>query len=389
MNPTSVRGLLGLAALVCVPAAAQQAASWSLALEHRIGAVDGAAAYVFTPPLSLTAAPDGMLYVLDHGQQQVRVFDVRGRHVRTLGGEGAGPGEFLGAARLGWRGDSLWVADPVQLRTTWFSRDGRVLGTDGPAIRAGQGYAPSVPRAVLADGSTLVIPSLLEDDIGAPSPARLPILRVRPSGQGDTLAWQPLRNRMLRFQMGRRYTSLLQPWDDSPLLAAAPDGSAIVLVERPAAARGDEGFFRVTRLDARGDTVYSRRFRYVPIPVPSGWAGRWTADMAGRIARPGSGLQPGEVAAAMSRGLYVPGFMPPITDVVAGRDGSVWIRREQPGATATWHVLNSRGLIEANVRMPGNLQVAEARRTNVWGVMHDSLDVPYIHRYRVVSGRRR
>jgi hypothetical protein len=383
MQRTSARRILVAAALTCAPLAAQQAVSWTMALEHRIGAVDGPAAYVFSPPLSLAAAADGMLYVLDHGQQEVRVFDGRGRHVRTFGGEGAGPGEFLGATRIGWRGDSLWVADPVQLRVTWFGRDGRVLRTDGPAMRAAQGYAPAVPQAVLADGSSLVIPSMLEAGVDAPSPARVPILRIPSGGRADTLAWQTLRNRMLRFGMGGRYMSLVQPWDDSPLVAAAPDGSAVIFVERAAATRRDEGFFRVTRLNARGDTVYSRQFRYVPVAVPSGWRGQWTGDMAARIAKPGSGLQPRDVAAAMDRALYVPGFMPPITDVVAGRDGSVWIRREQPGATATWHVLDARGLIEANVRMPGDLQLAEARRTNVWGVTYDSLEVPYVHRYRV------
>lgn len=387
MPRTFARRFLGVAALASLPLGAQQVVSWTLALEHRIGAVDGPAPYVFSPPLALTAAPDGTLYVLDQGQQQVRVFDPRGRHVRTLGGEGAGPGEFLGATRLGWHGDSLWVSDPVQLRVTWFSRDGRVLRTDGPALRATQGYAPAVPRAVLADGSALVIPSLLGGDIDDAGPARLPVLRVSRGGRADTLAWQSLRNRMLRFGMGGRYTSMLQPWDDSPLLGAAPDGNAIVLVERPAATRREEGFFRVTRLDARGDTVYSRRFRYVPIAVPSGWRDEWVGEIAGRIARPGSGLRARDVAAAMDAALYVPAFMPPVTDVAVGRDGSVWIRREQPGPTATWHVLNARGLIEANVRMPGELQVEEARRTNVWGVMHDSLEVPYVHRYRVRPGR--
>ena len=52
------------------------------------------------------------IYILDYVEQEIYVFDAAGEFVRTIGGQGDGPGEFrnaLGPAIA--PGDTLWVAD--------------------------------------------------------------------------------------------------------------------------------------------------------------------------------------------------------------------------------------------------------------------------------------
>lgn len=384
-----MRGFVAVtaAAGLLLGAAAPQPATWRLVQTLRVGTADGPGPYAFSLQLAIAARTNGALYVLDRANHQVRVFDARGRHIRTFGGEGAGPGEFLAAATAGWLADTLWVSDPVQLRTTFFSPDGRVLRTLGPATRASRQFAPAVAEAVLADGSLLVLPTPADsrESTGAMDVSRLPVLRVRRSGQADTLAWRDLRNRMMRIVMGTRRLVLPQPWDDSPLLAASPDGRSVVLVSRPAAARRDNARFRVTRLSASGDTVFSRAFVYDPIPVPGGWRERWADETARVIAagRPGTDYR--ALRAALAAEARVPTFMPAVSAVVAGEDGTVWLRREEQESRETvhWTVLGANGRVAAHVRAPRGLDIQQVQRSQVWGVMTDDLDVPYIHRYAI------
>lgn len=374
-----------LAAAAGFLATAQTAQRWHLAQDLRVGTADGAVPYTFSLQAQVVARNDGTLYVLDRGNHEVRVFDARGRHLRTFGREGAGPGEFLGAATAGWVADTLWVSDPLQLRTTFFSPDGRVLRTAGPATRASREFAPAAAEAVLADGSLLVLPSPLQpaSRTAVIDVSRLPVLRVGRSGTVDTLARRDLRNRMVRISVGASRLMLTQPWDDSPMLTTSTNGRSVVMVSRPAAVRTMDARFRVTKLSARGDTVFSRSFTYNPVPVPAGWAARWADETAGLITSRRAGSDRRALARAIERGAYVPAFMPPISAVVAADDGTVWLRRENGGAVVAWTVLGPDGLPQADVRAPSGLEIQQVQRSHVWGVMTDDMDVPYIYRYRI------
>lgn len=78
-------------------------------------------------PRDLALADDGSVLVSDTKPAAIKVFDRDGRLVRTVGGEGDGPGEH----RVGYiavRGDTLVVQDPVNSRATTFDwRTGAIL----------------------------------------------------------------------------------------------------------------------------------------------------------------------------------------------------------------------------------------------------------------------
>lgn len=70
------------------------------------------------------------IYILDYMTQDIHVFDAEGGFLRTLGGQGDGPGEFrdaLGPAIS--RGDTLWVADQRAPRYSIFAPDGTFIRT--------------------------------------------------------------------------------------------------------------------------------------------------------------------------------------------------------------------------------------------------------------------
>ena len=68
---------------------------------------------------------DGSVAVLDRLSAEIRIFDSDGRHVRSMGSRGEGPGEFRSAWKL-WvlPGDTLWAGDYRPWRYNVFTSDG-------------------------------------------------------------------------------------------------------------------------------------------------------------------------------------------------------------------------------------------------------------------------
>ena len=80
--------------------------------------------------IAVAADARGNIYIMDYTTQEILVFDAGGGFLRTLGGQGQGPGEFrdaLGPAIA--RGDTLWVADQQAPRYSIFAPDGTFIGT--------------------------------------------------------------------------------------------------------------------------------------------------------------------------------------------------------------------------------------------------------------------
>lgn len=63
-----------------------------------IGVVEGDPVYVFSFVADARTLPNGDVVVVDGGfqgtEQELRIFDSGGRHLRTIGRRGKGPGEF-------------------------------------------------------------------------------------------------------------------------------------------------------------------------------------------------------------------------------------------------------------------------------------------------------
>ena len=94
----------------------------------RIGEVDAEGPYQFGQIAQVTFGPGGEILVLEAQAQEVRTFDARGRHVRTIGGKGGGPGELRGAIGLSWDDDhNLWVTEIGNARYSVFDSTGSYL----------------------------------------------------------------------------------------------------------------------------------------------------------------------------------------------------------------------------------------------------------------------
>ena len=96
----------------------------TLVPEISVGELDGAEEYLFGSISSIAVNDRWDLYVLDEQAQHIRVFDADGGYVETLGGRGEGPGEFGYAEAIALLPDGrLVVRDSRNNRISVFGPD--------------------------------------------------------------------------------------------------------------------------------------------------------------------------------------------------------------------------------------------------------------------------
>jgi hypothetical protein len=101
--------LLTSAAVLCLAATVAGAQdtdpTWSLEPELRIGSLDDGP-YALSSVSHVVVSPrTGAVFIAQFGR--IGVFDAAGRHLRTFGRRGEGPGEFSRVAALAWSSDRL------------------------------------------------------------------------------------------------------------------------------------------------------------------------------------------------------------------------------------------------------------------------------------------
>ncbi|HET7273704.1 MAG TPA: 6-bladed beta-propeller [Longimicrobiaceae bacterium] len=354
--------------------------SWTLVEELRIGSFDRPN-YTLTRVSDLAIGEDGSIYVGQDMDKLVRVFDSDGEFVRTIGAEGGGPGEFRSVRELGWRADSLWVVDFSQFRVNLFNAAGENLHTFGfNGAMVQESSRPTAPRRMLSDGTIVATPL-----IGNPGPVEsLPILRMDRAGVIlDTLGTVSIKSATLLIRTDQLTLYTRYPVESYSLWDISPADTSVVIVHRPLPTDPEEGFFRLQKYGSANDTIFDRRFRYTPKPVPGGYFDvvEMHSEFLGMLP---VGIDRPEMEQALRDSIPIPDFQAPITELKVGRDGTIWLRRDGLGSeTVQWIVFDVDGDIIAELSAPAKLEILAAQRDMVWGVIEDELEVPYVVRYRV------
>lgn len=362
---------------------------WRVEAVARAGTGEGPGA--LTDVSHLTVGRDGSVYVSQPREQVVKVYSAAGRYLRSIGREGAGPGEFDSPGALGWRGDTLWVADPAQTRISLFRPDGTFLRaiTFSHASQVTEGRT-QIPAYLLADGSVLGWWRVPLQLLSRGRVVSSPMVRFNARGEPiGVMGRRESRNQFGELAEGSSRTFFPQKFTDTPLEDVAPDGSSIVIVRRDAATTPGRTVFSVRRMDASGRVTLQRNYSYRPLPLSSGAVDRALDEHVRGLGQ--TRIRTPEAATLrrqLREHLYRPRFLPPVTALVLGRDGTIWLRREDLGRSmAWWHVLDPRGRIIGRAWVPANLDVRYADRTQLWAVELDELDVPTLVRFRIVPSR--
>lgn len=344
-----------------------------------IGVVEGDEAYMFTAISAIAVTPADTIYVLDGDAFQIKVYDTSGKHVRTFGREGDGPGEFRSPSLLTLLGDTLVVYD-------WRARRLSCFTLGGTLLRTAQMEVPTFASGIAAlDDSTIV----LQTDAGYSMPPR-------PEREGKTwLLHVALDGRILDTllvtagvdQVPHRTESMLNvlpaPFPRGPRWDVAPPGRVVAY--------------------GRGETYEIGMYAYPPIRGDS----IGTLRMLVRNTTPAGPVTDDDMAAYRSEWLDGDDVTPEqrrmyeatiaqatIPDTWQAFDrlrfdarARLWVRRppRRADSLALWDVYHRNGRWIATYALPKSLRVRWITADAVYGNMRDELDVQYVKRSSIAS----
>jgi hypothetical protein len=314
--------------------------------------------------------------LLSHGSfavadalHRVLVFDANGGHIRTLGREGSGPGEFGSIQAIQALGDTLVVFD--------FDNNRRVsyFASDGSFVRSTSARAVPLPTylAVLSDG-TIVGTRIYADPTSASGRAFSP---------SDGVWWGRSEIELLLFGTDGRVVKSLGAFPGPQTIVVpgvgfmeagrlggplrrtmvAAAGASIYL------STGDDSLWRLGGHDDSQDATWRSdrsTARLTPRHLVEFFAGTELADYVDWS----------------SVNWNIPADMttPSITDLLVATDGTIWLEEGQEDGDAgrVWRVLSPAGAPIATVAMPDGFRPVVIEPAKVLGVWRDELDVEHV-----------
>lgn len=357
----------------------------SITLEEvgRIGSqMDGPEAFTWIAGVLPTASE---IFVLERNPPRVAVFDSSGQWLRDFGRAGDGPGELQRPSEIGRSGDLVWIGDPWGGRVEFFDRSGQPVRSVRWRIEPDSLGAFQVPTFVLADGSILAGPVPLS--VGAAVRGVLQHRDYSTATEEGTIQSELYVQAVVPgdfFATDRVLGG--HPLMQSPLVDFYPDGSGIAVAERYEATAADSAAYRLLSIAPDGSRRFDLTVPYEPVSA-EGWLEHYVSirerDMLER-----SGSIERELLAGVAEALDDRSFYPPTTELVAGTDGSTWVRREETVTDSVqWAVFDTSGRRIARATTAKDLRIVAASWEEVWAVEQDQLDVPFLLRMKVEVNR--
>jgi len=351
--------------------------SVALVEEVVIGALDGPEEYLFGFVQDLAVDTEGGIYVFDGYVPALRYYDTDGIYVRTLGGEGEGPGEYKDAC-LGMavrRSDGrLVMRDPRNMRLNVYDPDGS--SSDSWRVESGL-FTSQATSLDTADHMYLKIMA------GRPQPNEpWPVALLHMDDQGQII-------------------DTIVP----PTLPNEPSGVS--------------NYSKVWAVSGSGGLVVGVNDRYVFDHYrPDGTVLRIERDLEPVALFPEEKAERENRNAWVMRtqGEHMTSELPPVPDVKPfyrsfsiGEQGRFWVRRyapaekgevvqgrSQPGMEppppTSWRepvvydVFEADGTFLGSVRLPARVTLYRFRGDRVWGVRRGEFDESYVVRFRLVNG---
>jgi hypothetical protein len=327
----------------------------------------------------LVRLSDGRIVVGDRAQRVI-VFDAAGRHVRTFGARGEGPGEFSALRSIQrLAGDTLLVSDARNaLRLSYFTADGAFIrSVNAASLGGGQGFGAVV--GALADGTLVGLRSGLGGSLAR--------------GPDGEVQWGRGEIQLLRFGSDGRalgslgtypgYEEILIPGLGPMAISdeSSPMRATLVAVgrDRVYLATGDRFEVRAFTPEGGNAGVISEEYDLVPTTE------RHLVDFF--TVHPAGARFDRTRWESMQWNLERGRSLPAITDLRLDDEGNLWIGefRAGPAAVQTWHVHSGSGTHVATATMPAGFRAFAIGRESVLGVWRDQVGVEYVQVRTIVK----
>ena len=365
----AIRSTLAWSSLLLLPVVWPQSEPRELRLVREMS-VKGSESDTTLPDriLAVEVGRDQAIYLLSPSHPAILQFDARGILRRRIGRSGSGPGEFGRPVAMGWRGDTLWVADQSLRRVQFFSADGRLIRT-----RSGGPWGHLIP---LADGSYLAGRGTALDA------AQAPVIRVTADlTRADTVAtlrWRVLPQLKIPTGSGSFIVGAAR-FTDRAERVVGPRGDVIYLIEPDPKPTARAAAIRVRSLEPSGRLRWEKRIPYKPVRLSNRRFEEAVEGLASGHDGPGK-LDRGAVRKAMTR----PEFLPALAQSLVATNGDLWLRWEQDSEVRPeWTVLDREGKIVGRFRFPAGVNPLRIDGDRAYAVITDSDDLPELVRYRI------
>lgn len=343
--------------------------AWVVEEELRLGSLDEAGPASFGQIHGLAVADDGRIAVLDAQAQELRIFDPAGRHLRTFGGKGEGPGELMSAngLMLGPEG-MLWVPDPRLGRMSIFDWDEGFRESHQWQVRS---YGYVWTGAIDSAGR------VLEPSYSPRETERWQVLRVydRTMQPLDSLAMERLPDTPDRDPPGAFYWEggSVRGYISVPFYAGAR--SALDRQGRFWSTGDGDPAYRIARWNpgARDTTLVVESAR-APVPVSAAERDSVIDEITTYLRDRG--------ADARQDWSKVPSVKPAVQGLFIAEDGRLWVRvtTGESGVT-TYDVFDPDGRYDGTAVVPADVYqwvTPVVRDGRFHAVVTDELDVQYV-----------
>jgi hypothetical protein len=348
---------------------------WRLSAQPllEIGVAEGSPEYLFDRVTGARRLADGRIVVADAGTAELHFYGEDGRHQRSVGGRGDGPGEFQNISWLGlFPGDSLIAHDLFGRRSSIFSSAGEFGRT--LTFHPVDGGSPPNILAAFSDGTLLggLTTAVRGDQLSSGmrrSEARFARFAGSDGTLLDSIAVLPGRESHLLVDGGSIMvtTPLLAP---ESFVAAA--GDRVLL--------GYSGSSEMQLRAADGTLLRLIRRLREPVPVTAADLERLTEERLGNMPDEGIRARMSDIMGQMP----APQVRPAFADLRADDAGNLWVREsvilDEP---KIWTVFDDDGRLLGPIELPDGFRPLHIGHDFVLGVASDELDVQRIRVYRL------
>jgi len=316
---------------------------------------------------------DGGIVLTNSGSNELRFFAADGTFLRSVGGEGQGPGEFDALAWVGvMRGDTILAYDQSHARLSTLTGHGVFLGSV-PVTPPHDGSFPDV-RGVFAHGEFVFDPGFNRFFGQGERRDTIPFIRYDRSGSiRDTLAVRPGGEYYFAQAGGGAMRSEI-PFGRDVFAAVGPSSVAI----------GTNDFYEVSLFDSTdGRLTTLLRARPASLPVTEDDIGAWKE---GRLTGWPDDMR--EMVEMVHEQLPTRSTYPAFTALHIDASGFVWIRDAMGpnDAEAVWIVYAPDGAPTARVRMPPDREVIAIGVSRMVTTEQDELDREIVRVYVLNRG---
>lgn len=311
---------------------------------------------VFGVLVGVAEDDQGRIHVADRSSNEIRVFGLGGRFLRSFGRSGEAPGEFQDLVGVSWQPSQfVWAMDGDARQLTIFDTLGHPLAVVRHHHRTRSSMVPWAPKVVRPG-------FFYEEDWGSSPFAR----RILGSQISDDLSLavtdtfhlprREPRTRRRSTALGVQIVSV--PTNDEPLWSAGSDGSMWL---------GNTSVFQLHKVTHDGDTVLTIEMRRA-------------AERIDRAARD-----------SLARALGFPARLIPSHKRVMGpydvaQDGRIWVRQPDAVLLQAWEVFDAGGFHLGRAVSPvplARIPVPSFGHGTITGVTEDALGIQYVVRLRV------